>query len=1000
MTAAVRRAVGLRVLALGCALALLAALAGLLAAPAPAAPTGGEKSGGGTLPEQFAACAAGGGKADVLLLVDESGSLKQTDPDHARVTSALHLVDQLHRGDHGAISVAVSGFSADYDRLLDWTDLKSDDGVESVRRAVNRLADKDSGPDTDYWTALDKGRAQLAAQAKQRGKGEQSCQAIVWLSDGELDFEQRSGGDRKPFAPDDDLGTEDGVKKAEAAAEKDLCRPGGVADQLRSSRVAMFGVGLGGKDGKKFDLMRSIATGKTSGGKACGKLVSPVPGEFYLASDIDALLKDFDAISGLGAKPVQQDHGVCVRKFCTEQAHTFVLDATTSDVDAFATASADGLQAALQGPDGTVVPLGAGDRGKEQKTTVSGVPVAYTWDTGRSLTFHVDGPAAGKDKWVGVWRLAYIAPSGDGAQAKSHTNLHITPGIKPTWPDASKREVHRGQDLRDVVFGLRTREGKAYDPAQIVGSGSFSVAFTDAAGKRSQITKTDDLKKLSSPVTWKTGDLALGDGSLDLTLDLTTAPAKDSTGKRVPGTKLGAVMASQTVAVKPPAHYPSVGSAADFGQAEGPVDLTAALGVDGEGCAWIEPGSTKVAAAPEGFEDVQVTSEAKDQGSCAKAGGQLSAALHSEHQGNGAINGTFTVMTAPAGGKGDPVPVEVAFTASVEKPLNTLNFVLVLIAALVLGPGIPLALLYGIKWFNARIPSAPRAAVRARVRVAGGAVERDGRRFAFEPGDMRNTVAVGPRGERRIDAAGLTIRTRTGLSPFGSGWAVLDAGDAASLSHAQPERSPARFPLALTNEWAVLRTPGMADDEAEVLVLLSGTADEATRHEIEDEISASGADLIRRLPSGQPQGPAQGEAPASPFGGPPQDPGAGGGPGGPSPFGGGAAPAAPAGGQAAPSPFGQPGSQPGPYGQPSQGSQPSQHGQSASQPGPYRQPTQGSQPGPYGQPSQPGQHGQPPQSPWGQPGPSGPPGPAGPQDRPGSQPGPFGQPPQSPWGQR
>jgi hypothetical protein len=108
----------------------------------------------------------------------------------------------------------------------------------------------------------------------------------------------------------------------------DICRPGGVADQLRSSQVALFGIGLQGSSGSAGDFlfMESVATGESrSDAAACGKLVDPVPGEFHLATDIDSLLLAFDGISSPGSRPITQDAGICQVSVCIDKAHRFVL---------------------------------------------------------------------------------------------------------------------------------------------------------------------------------------------------------------------------------------------------------------------------------------------------------------------------------------------------------------------------------------------------------------------------------------------------------------------------------------------------------------------------------------------------------------------------------------------------------------------------------------------------------------------------------------------------
>ena len=990
-----------------------------------------QKSGGSDLgsskplPEQFSACAAAGGNIDVLILVDESGSLVDSDPNNARVTSGLHLVSRMSKlTKSGNLSVAVSGFGHEYSTVRDWQEVKNDGDVDNLRGAINDLSNRTSGIDTDYWTAMDEARKQLSKRAHDRGSDAKSCQAIIWFSDGELDYEVRKGnmankyGETKPFAPDISLKTEDGTKKVEEKAREDICRSGGLADQLRSSRVAMFGVGLGSKDGKEFDLMRSIATGKDSGGKSCGDLTDPVPGEFYLASDIDSLLIAFDSISGLGQKPVTNDHGVCVKDFCQNEAHTFVLDNTTQDVDGFATATADGLRAAIQGPDGKIVDLKKD--AKNEKTEVSGVPLTYSWETGKSLSFRLDGTSKGKigDKgpWVGVWRLAFIADEGADSQAKSKSNLHITPGIVPAWPGKDKADVRAGSTLKDVTFALHDREGNDVPVDSITSTGKFTASFTDSAGKQTTLTDTSSFGDITKPTDWDLGNAPTGGGTLNLSLELTTASAKDSDGKEVKGTKLSPATVALPVTVQPPLDYPTVPTKVDFGEAKGKIDLDSVLKLGGKGCAWVEPDSTEVIASPQGLDKVQVSSDASSKDNCVKAGEDLGLKLASDQQGNGAINGTFVVVSSSENGQGEPVKTKVEFTASAVKPLNTLNFVTTLIIALLLGPGIPLLILYIVKWWGAKIPSQPLVAVRAQIEKTSSGVTRDGSRFAFEQGDMRNTVMIDSGGSRQIDAAGITLKTKMGGSPLGQGYVVADVP--MSVSKHDPARRPARLPLAVHNHWLVMRGEGMRDDQAEILVLLAGNIDEKQREKMEDEIAREAGDLIDRLPSTGAQAPAghdspfggpsepqanpfteagaPSQAPSSPFGGPGSaSPGAApqgqppAGPGNQPPAGpGGQPPAGPPSGPGFPGPGAGPsGPGAGPGGNP--GNNPGGPGSGPAFPGPGGGPGNG--PGTSG----PGAPGQPPNNPFqngpGQPGPgqSGP-GQSGP-GQPGQNPFSFGQ---------
>ncbi|MDD0859598.1 VWA domain-containing protein [Arthrobacter alpinus] len=292
--------------------ALALPMAGVLATPALAADEPSARP--LTMVDDFRACIAGGGATDMLLLVDESASLGSRDPKNGRVTAADYLVKQLAGFTDGAeseVNVSISVFAQDYRTIKDWTALNPAT-LPALQKSIDSLKSMAQGMETDYWTALDGARRDLAAKAASRGET-QSCQAIVWFTDGGLNFEPRTTdeakkayGSSKSFAPDLELTTRKNTNEAIKLAAEDICRDGGLADQLRSSDVAMFGIGLGGStpEESEFNFMRSVATGFTGkNGTECGTQTTPVPGEFHLASGIDSLLLAFDGISSPGRSP-------------------------------------------------------------------------------------------------------------------------------------------------------------------------------------------------------------------------------------------------------------------------------------------------------------------------------------------------------------------------------------------------------------------------------------------------------------------------------------------------------------------------------------------------------------------------------------------------------------------------------------------------------------------------------------------------------------------------
>ena len=182
---------------------------------------------------KFGACLYGKKTADVVLLLDESGSLQGSDPDGARVTAAKYLVKQwsaLSLETGVKIAIQTMGFSGGVqDASGRWLDAGRD--LPQLKNDLDGFRTRDTGQQTDYWMALDGARKALTQRA---AKGGSSCQAVLWFSDGKLDaFATYPNADGKNIVkPYLDKKTDDAT--ANAAAAKDLCRKGGLADQVRS----------------------------------------------------------------------------------------------------------------------------------------------------------------------------------------------------------------------------------------------------------------------------------------------------------------------------------------------------------------------------------------------------------------------------------------------------------------------------------------------------------------------------------------------------------------------------------------------------------------------------------------------------------------------------------------------------------------------------------------------------------------------------------------------
>mgnify|MGYP003606075453 CR=1 FL=1 len=915
---------------LACVLAGVLGFASLLFA-APSQALTGE-----TGVDRFGGCLAAQKSGQLLLLVDESSSLKSSDPDANRVKAAQYLAQQLvdYSSRTGVeIDVSIAGFSSGYRQSLGWTTLDAA-SLAQIDSNLDGFRERNEGNETDYWSALDGARAELA-QAPRPAEG-RSCQGLAWFTDGKLDFS--TSDTTKPFAPNVKLDTQDGVNAAIAAAQENICRDRGLADQIRSSDIVTFAIGLSPTPEQvpDFDLMKAIATGQSSGSVAkCGAVTSPVPGDFYLAQNIEDLLFAFDKVGTPDQPPIEIDTGACARVICEEAKHRFVLDRSVRHVSVLAGTDRLGLVPFLVAPDGGTLDLS----GPAKDGNLGGVKVSSRPQSDKSVSFSMTGPQV--PLWQGVWALVFVDPAGDGS-AKTRSSIHIAGDLLPAWPDA-KTTTLRNKEMATLKFAVVGGDGKPVDATTLLGQASFSAVLVDTAGAEHPVANALAKDQISTPQTIDLSNVPPGAATLRLNLEVTTADATDVTGAAVPGTTLSPQRVDLPVTIAPPAGYPSVGEVIDFGHREGAGTLNGELNVTGPGCVWLpDDAKNTVRGAPDGVGDIELNAAANTRDNCVKLveGEQkfLSVTMTVPNAGNGSANGTVEVMLGPDTGDGAPVAVQVDYTASLQKQLNTLNFWLALIVALVLGPGIPLVLFYLSKWVVARIPARGLRAEQIPVRIAGESVLRDHGPFAVADGELNNLVRGLDKPARRLDlGGGVELHAKMGASPLGTGYVVAKAAGmagAAGRSGAITGKTPdAKLPLAVHNTWFVLHDPSGPAEFATVVLLASVEADARVIERMTIEIVASLPKVLSDLraraaphlaatpPNNQPPNPfgvGPGGPGLNPFGGPAR-------PGG-SPFGAPLPSGNPFGGSGQPggSPFGspQPGPGPSPYGSPAPGGNP------------------------------------------------------------------------------
>ena len=800
-----------------------------------------EPAGGGA--KRFGSCLASQKTGDLLLLFDESSSLQTTDPQAARVQAARYLLQTLGKyADRvGAnLEVASAGFSDNYAPEHDWTKLTGS-SADQLGTELASIASKNAGIDTDYWLALDGARQALASRGPGPNGG-QRCQAIAWFSDGKIDFTPRPTS--KPYADGVNLDSPTGIDDTTKRAVDSICRPGGLADQLRSSGIIMLGIGLGAnKTPSDFDVMSAISTAHGLNGLACGKIADPVPGDFYPVSNIDDMLFAFDA---LNPDPGTTQQGpVCQLQVCPEARHNFVLDRSIKSVNILGSGGVVGVVPYLISPSGATLELPK----KEGKNTaeIDGVPVTYEWQSDSAQTISLQN--TGAPQWAGQWAIVYVDTTGQHPDAVSRVSIHITTDIFPAL--SGNVSWRSGQVVKDLTFGLVDGQGKPMAPTDLAGTATMSAALVPDGAAPIPLLESVAKEDIINPVDADLTKVNPGHAVLRMSLVITTAPATDPSGAQIaPGTQLSPQDVDVPVQILPKLGLPTPGERIDFGTVQATKGATAPLSITGPGCAWIaDTDAVKVVAAPEDIGTARVTSSAKSAQNCLKVQGgqtaQLQVTLRTDHDGHGGLTGTVPVHVAALDNPSDAQVVDVPFVASLIKPLNTTNFVLVLIAALLLGPGIPLALLYASKWWVSKIPDTPMLAERIPVEVSNDVVLRNGGPFAMAETDLIQPVPGLAGGTRRLTAQGVTLTATMGRSPFGAGYVIADADGFVSVGSELPASDPsglrAVLPLAVHNKWVVLHDPRGPANVADVLLLVGGRTDTATRERLYE-------DVARRLP--------------------------------------------------------------------------------------------------------------------------------------------------------
>ncbi len=298
--------------------------------------------------DRLSQCIQNSPNLEVLLIIDESASLKQNDPENVRGDVLPAFVELLGRlsatplGDRPRhVELAASSFAVNYREWIKWTRLDDETTPEIATRLRKGLAKRNNGAGTDYLDALEGSRETMKIGAERFAEGPPPCKLMMWFTDGILDV---------------------GTDEEDARARAKLCAKAGPVNGLRKDGVITVAVLLIDRarvaqesDDERRRIrkgaadLKAAAESESTGGKnRCGiPTASAAPGA-YLEGDVSALARLITIIIDAAAGGAQKDPA--------DPEHLLVEPGI-----AYFTLTADaptGLS--LRSPDGSTLQLGAG----------------------------------------------------------------------------------------------------------------------------------------------------------------------------------------------------------------------------------------------------------------------------------------------------------------------------------------------------------------------------------------------------------------------------------------------------------------------------------------------------------------------------------------------------------------------------------------------------------------------------------------------------------------
>lgn len=399
--------------------------------PSAASAQGAETSGS---VQSVTSCVSAADDVRVLFLIDESGSLKYTDPDDERITAARFALESfLDLSLEKQVETRTAGFSSDFrDETGEWIEL-SDESAGQIEDEIDSFADRRDGLDTDLPNALAGAYATLDPVAPT------TCNLILLFADGGYDLVPRSSPERiadlgieKPYAPGVEIVDADSVSEARVLGREALCDDeDGTMTQVDEAGIRIVTIALADSEFINTELLESLTVGRSTGGQ-CGSDFSGSRGAFTPVSNDDLALS-FGAITGrvAGADVARSSIAVCAEgEECSSALDVRVdqlIDRFTVDAQ-FADPSQELVITHPNGIDRARLSFN-----RDEEVILEGAVAKAAWIDERSVKVSVI-PTGNTELSPGDWSIAAQSPSSDSEPANllvtrfPNLEANITPG--------------------------------------------------------------------------------------------------------------------------------------------------------------------------------------------------------------------------------------------------------------------------------------------------------------------------------------------------------------------------------------------------------------------------------------------------------------------------------------------------------------------------------------------------------------------------------------------